>query len=118
MLSKIEMKYYRDITRIADSLEMIADTIEDSCATKKWVEEISDLIAISAVNIGRRIRKRLDELGMTQRELAKACKTTEMSMRQYINGARMPRRTMYEKIADELGCSLEWLFGKEVETDE
>ena len=28
MLSKIETKYYRDITRIADSLERIEDAIE------------------------------------------------------------------------------------------
>lgn len=39
MLSKIEMKYYRDITRIADSLERIADALEKEQKRKTTAEQ-------------------------------------------------------------------------------
>lgn len=35
MLSQIEMKYYKDVTRIADCLERIADVLQDSYE-QKW----------------------------------------------------------------------------------
>ena len=35
MLSQIEMKYYKDVTRIADCLERIADVLQDSQEQKR-----------------------------------------------------------------------------------
>ena len=113
MLSKIEMKYYRDITRIADSLDRIADALEkaqkrDLIVAQSFEEEFKD---DDAWNIGDRIKQRLDELNMSQRELAKACKITEVSMSRYINGNRVPKGPMCVTIANALGCSVEWLLG-------
>ena len=113
MLSKIETKYYRDITRIADSLEKIADALEkaqkrDLIVAQSFEEEFKD---DDAWNIGDRIKQRLDELNMSQRELAKTCKITEVSMSRYINGNRVPKGPMCVTIANALGCSVEWLLG-------
>jgi len=120
MLSKIEMKYYKDITRIADSLGRIANAIEkeqkrDLIVAQSFEEEFKD---DDAWNIGDRIKQRLDELNMSQRELAKACKITEASMSHYINGNRVPKGPMCVTIAEALGCSVEWLLGVGGKEDE
>ena len=112
MLSKIENKYYKDITRIADSLERIADVLQDSqrqkIIEKSFEEEFKD---DEYKKIGDRIKQKLDEKGMSQRELAQACKITEVSMSRYISGNRVAKGPLYVQMAKVLGCSVEWLLG-------
>lgn len=114
MLSRIEMKYYKDITRIADSLERIADLLQDSqrqkIIEKSFEEEFND---DEYKKIGERIKQKLEEKGMSQRELAQACKITEVSMSRYISGSRVAKGPLYALMARVLGCSVEWLLGGE-----
>ena len=63
--------------------------------------------------MGGRIKQRLDELGMSQRELAKACKVTEVSMSRYISGDRTPKGPIISQIARTLGVTSDWLLGME-----
>ena len=117
MLSKIEMKYYKDITRIADSLEKIADALGNTQKRELIItQEFEENFGMEG--IGDRIKERLDELGMSQRELAKACNVTEVSMSRYINNSRVPKGPMCVTIAEALGCSMEWLLGVGGKEDE
>lgn len=111
MLSKIEMKYYKDITRIADSLERIADVLQDSQRQKIIEKSFEEEFNVDeSKKIGDRIAQRLAEIGMSQRELAAACHITEVSMSRYISGKRVAKGPLYSQIARELGCSVEWLL--------
>ena len=111
MLNRIEMKYYKDITRIADALEKIADVLRDSqrqkIIEKSFEEEFND---DEYKKIGERIKQKLNEKGMSQRELAQACNITEVSMSRYVSGSRVAKGPLYAQMARVLGCSLEWLL--------
>jgi DNA-binding XRE family transcriptional regulator len=61
--------------------------------------------------MGGRIKQRLEELGMSQRELAKACKVTEVSMSRYVSGDRTPKGPIISQIARTLGVTSDWLLG-------
>lgn len=52
----------------------------------------------------------LNKKGMTQRELADAIGTTEVSISRYITGDRIPKATTCIQMAKELGCSAEELY--------
>ena len=52
----------------------------------------------------------LNKKGMTQRELADAIDTTEVSISRYITGDRIPKATTCIQMAKELGCSVEELY--------
>ena len=111
MLNRIEMKYYKDITRIADALEKIADVLRDSqrqkIIEKSFEEEFND---DEYKKIGERIKQKLNEKGMSQRELAQACNITEVSMSRYVSGSRVAKGPLYAQMARVLGCSVEWLL--------
>lgn len=66
-------------------------------------------------NLGCRIKQRLDELGMSQRELAQAVKITEVSMSRYINNDRTPKGPLISQIAKALDVSCDWLLGGNAE---
>lgn len=63
--------------------------------------------------MGGRIKQRLEELGMSQRELAKACKITDVSMSRYISGGRTPKGPIISQMARVLGVTSDWLLGME-----
>lgn len=63
--------------------------------------------------MGGRIKQRLEELGMSQRELAKACKITDVSMSRYISGDRTPKGPIISQMARVLGVTSDWLLGME-----
>lgn len=52
----------------------------------------------------------LNKKGMTQRELADAVGTTEVSISRYVSGERMPKATTCIQIAKVLGCNVEDLY--------
>lgn len=60
---------------------------------------------------GRRIKLALDANGMTQRELAKKIKVTEVSVSRYITGNRIPRAPILMEMARVLGVSCDFLMG-------
>ena len=90
-------------------------------AAKDWVIVDDDLIQQefealdreSAVDagIGHRIAKRLLELGMTQRQLAKKCGYTEVTISRYVNELRTPDTTALIKMAQALMTTPDSLCG-------
>lgn len=63
------------------------------------------------LGMGKRITERLNELGMSQCELAKKVKITEVSLSRYINGDRTPKGPVISSIARALGVTSDWLLG-------
>ncbi len=65
-----------------------------------------------AKNIGRHIERKLQELNMTQKELATRTNMTEAGISRYISGQRLPRIDILLNIADALNCTIDYiLFG-------
>ena len=65
------------------------------------------------MNIGERIKIRLDQLGKSQRELANMTVLTEAAISRYVNNQRTPNATTIERIANALGVSLDYLLDAE-----
>ena len=63
--------------------------------------------------IGKRIKKKLDEYQISQRDLAKTVGTTEVSMSRYVHSPRIPDAIILGKIALALHCSSDYLLGIE-----
>ena len=99
---------------IAMSLAVIADAMTGNQYSQGEVTE-EDIDKTEYKNpeffkLGERIRKRLDEIGMSQRELADKLGITEVSLSRYIKGERIPRATVVIGIAKVLDVSVEWLL--------
>ena len=58
-----------------------------------------------------RIRDALERKGMTQRQLADALDTTEVSISRYVMGNRTPKATTLKRIADICGVPVDFFFG-------
>ena len=63
---------------------------------------------------GINVAKKLEEIGMSQRELADKVGVTEVSMSRYISGERTPKGPIIAAIAKELGTTFEELTGVEM----
>lgn len=63
--------------------------------------------------IGTRICERLGKLNMSQRELAKACQMTEVTISRYISGARIPNGKRLLKIAEVLQVDTDFFLKDE-----
>ena len=63
------------------------------------------------IKIGEQIAKRLNEMGMSQRELADLTGITEVSMSRYIRGERTPDGIIVAKIATALHTTSDELLG-------
>lgn len=61
-------------------------------------------------NIKCNISEFLNKKGMTQRELADAVGTTEVSISRYVSGERIPKATTCIQISKVLGCNVEDLY--------
>lgn len=101
---------------IALTVEEKADDVIKEMAM--WAAVASDFVEFDKLKnpdfeMGGRIKQRLEELGMSQRELAKACKITDVSMSRYISGDRTPKGPIISQIARTLGVTSDWLLGME-----
>lgn len=88
----------------------IALTVEEKADDVIRAMGFEDAVAPD-FEMGGRIKQRLEELGMSQRELAKACKITDVSMSRYISGGRTPKGPIISQIARTLGVTSDWLLG-------
>jgi transcriptional regulator with XRE-family HTH domain len=67
------------------------------------------------MNLGDRIRKRREDLGITQSDLSKSVGTTPQHISVIEMGRRSPSIELLAKMAQELGVSVDFLIsGKEV----
>lgn len=110
MLSRVEEKYYNDIGKIARAMERVAAALEFEAGMRNnsGADAEPELVA---AGIGRRIKERLNELGMTKHELAIACGIDDKKIKLYTIGYTTPKAQTCEKIAEALECSVEWLLG-------
>jgi transcriptional regulator with XRE-family HTH domain len=68
-----------------------------------------------AQSIGLHIAYKCRERKITQKQLAELTGLTEAGISRYISGQRLPRIDILLKIADALGCTLDYLlYGVEV----
>jgi transcriptional regulator with XRE-family HTH domain len=66
------------------------------------------------MSLGQRIRKRRQEMKLTQEELAKALKLTSQHISAIEQDKRSPSLTSLAKLAEELGVSIDYIVtGKE-----
>lgn len=101
---------------IALTVEEKADDVIKEIAM--WAAVASDFVEFDKLKnpdfeMGGRIKQRIEELGMSQRELAKACKITDVSMSRYISGDRTPKGPIISQIARTMGVTSDWLLGME-----
>lgn len=61
--------------------------------------------------IAQKIEEILENLNMTQKELARKCGVTEATISRYLSGARSPRGEILSKIASVLEVSTDYLLG-------
>lgn len=68
-------------------------------------------------DMGYRIRKQLDVIGKSQRQLAEEIDISEVSLSRYIAGNREPRGKLLLKLANALGTTTDYLLGTDVNGD-
>lgn len=64
-----------------------------------------------------RLKALLSEKGVTQEVLANKLFTTQQTVSRWINGINEPDCSTLVKIADNLGCTLDYLLGREDDYD-
>lgn len=67
--------------------------------------------------IGLRIKKKRENLGMSQKELSDKVKVTPSAINQYENGTKRPSSEILKRIAVALGVSTDYLLGSAKEDD-
>ncbi len=60
-------------------------------------------------DLGTRIKQRLEEKQMSQKELADKVACTEAAISLYVKGKRIPRASVLSKIAEALDTTVEYL---------
>lgn len=63
--------------------------------------------------IGERIHRRMRDLNLSQKELAKKSNITEANISRYINGLAEPKSAVTKRIANALDVSTDYLLGDE-----
>ena len=63
------------------------------------------------MTIGQRIKKILDNQGMTQKELAEKSGVTELAISRYVHDERIPQTLILIDICDTLHVSSDYLLG-------
>jgi transcriptional regulator with XRE-family HTH domain len=66
------------------------------------------------VDFDTRLKMRLTEKEMSQRELAKKTGLTEAAVSRYVGGGRQPGARILKKLADALECNVSYLIGENV----
>ena len=71
------------------------------------------------MNLGQVIKRKREENGLTQKQLATLVGCAEITIRQYENGSREPRKEKLELIAEKLGTTFKALMlSTSIETSE
>lgn len=63
------------------------------------------------MTFGQRLKKCLDDVGMTQKALAKKVGSTEVTINRYVNDQRIPKATDLAYISQALDVSCDYLLG-------
>lgn len=76
-----------------------------------------DTEGIKADIVGKRIRERMNAMGMTRVELAEKVGVTQATMSRYASGKRMPKAYLISDMAKVLRTTPEFLLGNDVTED-
>lgn len=60
---------------------------------------------------GIRLKEMIEESGVSQKELAQKAEVSAWSISQFVNGHGLPRRDTVERLANALGCNVDYLMG-------
>ena len=74
--------------------------------------ELDDLKKV----VGNRLRRLREAQGINQGEFATKIDISQQALNSYENGRRMPAMNYLVALADEYGCSVDWLLGREEKT--
>lgn len=96
---------------VAQQLEDEGDTKIPEYAKPKVTVDAAALDRVDRKDLGERITGLLDELGITQRELAERIGITEVSMSRYIRGDRTPKGPVVANMATALNTTTDYLLG-------
>ena len=61
-------------------------------------------------DFSERLRKAIDQSGMSQRQLAERVDTTEVSISRYVRGERVPRANVLDKLSEVLNVPVSYFF--------
>jgi transcriptional regulator with XRE-family HTH domain len=75
--------------------------------------ENREVIMLDIVEIGRKIRDKRKEIGMTQGDLAKMLFISEQSVSKWERGVSVPEISNLKKISHILGVSVDYLIDNE-----
>lgn len=64
---------------------------------------------VCIVSFAKRLKQAMDEANMNQVELAAAIGKGKSSVSQYLSGKNIPKEDVQEKIAEVLGCTVDFL---------
>lgn len=64
--------------------------------------------------LAENLQERRESRGMTQQVLAEKIGVTQMAVSFFESGKKIPSVAVLEKMADALGCSIDWLLGRKI----
>ena len=96
---------------LAQQLEDEGDTKIPEYAKSKAAVDAVALERVDGKDLGERIAGLLEQLGITQRELANRIGITEVSMSRYIRGDRTPKGPVVANMATALNTTTDYLLG-------
>ena len=96
---------------LAQQLEDEGDTKIPEYAKSKAAVDAVALERVDGKDLGERIAGLLEQLGITQRELANRIGITEVSMSRYIRGDRTPKGPVIANMATALNTTTDYLLG-------
>lgn len=67
------------------------------------------------MSFAKQIKIRMNELNVSQKELAERIGKSRAAVSQYLSGANIPRPEVQIRIAEVLGCTVEFLHGDVIE---
>lgn len=82
-----------------------------TCATGR--SDSNGMATMSAETIGRRIRSRRKELGLTQEHLAMLCQASQAAVSDWETGTGRPSWRSLEALVAHLDCTASWLMGED-----
>lgn len=103
---------------VAQQLEDEGDVKIPECIKPKIAVDAAALEHADKKDLGERIAGLINELGISQRELADRIGVTEVSMSRYIRGDRTPKGPIIADMATALNTTTDYLLGVEKKDDE
>lgn len=64
--------------------------------------------------LAENLQERRESRGMTQQVLAEKIGVTQMAVSFFESGKKIPSVAVLEKMADALGCSIDWLLDRKI----